>query len=73
MQQQEFDLAAGGDAFAENAGGDDARLVEDEQVAFVKIVGKVGKAAVGGRIAVKYQQAACIALRGRCLSDQLGG
>jgi hypothetical protein len=38
----------------------------------VKIVGEVGEAAIGGRIAVEYQQAAGIALRGRRLSDQLG-
>jgi hypothetical protein len=58
---------------AENAGGNDLGVVDDEHVGFAKVVADVGDVAVfdGSGVAVKHHHARQLAPFGRVLGDEL--
>ncbi len=68
-------LAAGARAGADEAGGDDAGVVEDEEVTGRKEARQVGEGVVAdlARRAAQHQQARGVAARGGLLGDQLLG
>ena len=72
---QNLDGATGFLLVSEQSRGNDARIVEDEQIAIAKIIGDVGELPIGECFVldVDNQQTARRALRQRCLCDQFAG
>jgi hypothetical protein len=73
-EEEGFDVAAAGLAEGE-AGGDDAGVVEDEEVAGAEELGELGEGAVVDRAvgAAVVEEARGSALRGWRLGDKVGG
>jgi len=75
FQQQQLDAPTGVVPPAENARGNDARVVHNEEIAGTKVAGEIGDMTVldTPRFAVENEHARSGALGQRFLGDQLGG
>jgi hypothetical protein len=73
MQQEQFDVHHPARAFAEEAGGENTSLVDDQKIIVAKKLWKVTKETIVRAVSVEHQQAAFVALGRRMLRDQFFG
>jgi hypothetical protein len=74
MEQEQLDVTAGRFAAAPQPRGDDASLVEDEDVSLAKILRQIGKMTVfDAAVAREDHEPARVAALRRTLRDEFGG